>query len=104
MKKTQTRLECRGGSRLTNNNGLVWQHAAGLAAAYRREVSSHLFPEMSAHLLMATPGRHWLEYVDWADPILQEPLQIKDGMAVIPGRPGNGLAWNEEAVARYRLT
>jgi mandelate racemase len=55
-------------------------------------------------LLAATPGRHWLEYVDWADPILQEPLQIKDGMAVIPARPGNGLAWNDEAVARYRLT
>jgi mandelate racemase len=89
---------------LTNNNGLVWQHAAGLAAAYRREVSSHLFPEVSAPLRVATPGRHRLEYVDWADPILQEPLQIKDGMAVIPGRPGNGLAWNEEAVARYRLT
>jgi len=33
----------------------------------------------------------------------QELLQIMDGMAVIPGRPGNGLAWNEEAVARYRL-
>ena len=35
--------------------------------------------------------------------MLQELLQIMDGMAVIPGRPGNGLAWNEEAVARYRL-
>jgi mandelate racemase len=81
-----------------------WQRAIGLAAAHNREVSSHLFPEVSAHLLAATPGRHWLEYVDWADPILQEPLQIKDGMAVIPARPGNGLAWNDEAVARYRLT
>ena len=32
-----------------------WQRAAGLAAAYNREVSSHLFPEVSAHLLAATP-------------------------------------------------
>jgi L-alanine-DL-glutamate epimerase-like enolase superfamily enzyme len=46
----------------------------------------------SAHLMAATPGRHWLEYVDWADPILQEPLQIKDGAAIISDRPGNGLA------------
>jgi mandelate racemase len=38
-----------------------WQRAAGLAAAYSREVSSHLFLEVSAHLLAATPGRHWLE-------------------------------------------
>ena len=80
-----------------------WQRAAGLAAAYNREVSSHLFPEVSAHLLAATPGRHWLEYVDWADPILEEPLQIKDGMAIIPSRAGNGLSWNNDVVAKYRL-
>ncbi|MGR4932234.1 enolase C-terminal domain-like protein [Bradyrhizobium sp. CAR08] len=80
-----------------------WQRAAGLAAAYNREVSSHLFPEVSAQLMAATPGRHWLEYVDWANPILQEPLLIKDGMAVTPCRPGNGLSWNEDAVSKYRL-
>jgi len=80
-----------------------WQRAAGLAAAYNREVSSHLFPEVSAHLLAATPGRHWLEYVDWADSILQEPIQIRDGMAVIPSRAGNGLSWNNDVVAKYRL-
>lgn len=80
-----------------------WQHAAGFAAARNIEMSSHLFPEVSAHLLAVTPTRHWLEYVDWANPILAEPLRIVDGKAVIPDRPGNGLAWNEDAVARYRL-
>jgi mandelate racemase len=81
-----------------------WQRATGLASAYNREVSSHLFPEVSAHLLAATPGRHWLEYVDWADPILQEPLCIKGGMAIPSSVPGNGLAWNRDVVAKYRLT
>lgn len=80
-----------------------WQHAAGFAAARNIEMSSHLFPEVSAHLLAVTPTRHWLEYVDWANPILAEPLRIVDGKAVIPDRPGNGLAWNEDAVAHYRL-
>ena len=80
-----------------------WQRAAGLAAAYNREVSSHLFPEVSAHLLAATPGRHWLEYVDWAVPLLQEPLQIVDGMAIVPNRAGNGMLWDEAAVAKFKL-
>lgn len=80
-----------------------WQRAAGLAEAYNREVSSHLFPEVSAHLLAATPGRHWLEYVDWAVPLLQEPLQIIDGMAIVPNRPGNGMLWNEATVAKFKL-
>ena len=80
-----------------------WQRAAGLAAAYNREMSSHLFPEVSVHLLAATPTRHWLEYVDWANPILQEPIQIKDGMAVVATRPGHGMRWDDAAVAKYRL-
>jgi mandelate racemase len=80
-----------------------WQLASGLASASGKEVSSHLFPEVSAHLLCATPTRHWLEYVDWANPILQEPLQLVEGNAIVADRPGNGLKWNDDAVARYRL-
>ncbi len=80
-----------------------WQRAAALAAAHGIEMSSHLFPEVSAHLLAATPTAHWLEYVDWAAPVLAEPLRVVDGAVVAPDRPGNGLAWNAEAVARYRM-
>ncbi|MGQ0524386.1 MAG: enolase C-terminal domain-like protein [Betaproteobacteria bacterium] len=79
-----------------------WQHAAGLAQARGIEMSSHLYPEVSAHLLAVTPTRHWLEYVDWANAIVAEPLRIEDGRAIIPDRPGNGLSWNKEAVERYR--
>ena len=81
-----------------------WQRAAGLAAATGIEMSSHLFPEVSAHLLAATPTRHWLEYVDWAAPILEQPLRIVDGSAVMRDTPGNGLAWDEDAVLRYRMS
>jgi len=80
-----------------------WQRAAALAAERRVAVSSHLFPEVSAHLLAATPTRHFLEYMDWADCLVREPLRIVEGNAVIPDRPGNGLVWDENAVARYRL-
>lgn len=80
-----------------------WLRASTLAAAAGVELSSHLFPEASAHLLAATPTGHWLEYVDWASPILNEPLQIVDGHAVVPDRPGIGLSWNEDAVAKYRM-
>jgi mandelate racemase len=81
-----------------------WMQAAGLAAVNRIPMSSHLFPEVSAHLLAATPTAHWLEYVDWADAIVQEPLRIVDGMAIVPDRPGAGLEWDDAAVKRYRMT
>jgi mandelate racemase len=78
-----------------------WMRAAALAQGAGVEMSSHLFPEVSVHLLAATPTCHWLEYVDWANAILQEPLVVRQGMVEIPQRPGAGLAWDEKAVKRY---
>ena len=80
-----------------------WMEAAALAQAAGMEMSSHLYPEFSAHLLAATPTCHWLEYVDWASPILKQPIEIRDGHASIPNTPGVGLEWNDEAVIRYRV-
>jgi mandelate racemase len=80
-----------------------WLRAAALAAAHRIEMSSHLYPEASAHLLAATPTCHFLEYVDWADKIVEEPLQIVDGFAVVPQRPGTGITWNRKTVEKYRI-
>ena len=80
-----------------------WGSAAALAAERSIPMSSHLFPEVSAHLLAVTPTAHWLEYVDWADAIVEEPLRIVDGNAIAPARAGNGLTWNKEAVERYRM-
>jgi len=81
-----------------------WREAAALAAAQHLPTSSHLYPEVSAHLLAATPTCHFLEYVDWANPVLREPLAVVDGHAIIPERAGSGIVWNKDAVARYRLS
>jgi mandelate racemase len=53
--------------------------------------------------LAVTPTAHYLEYVDWADKIVQEPLRIVDGHAVIANRPGTGIVWNKAAIERYRV-
>ena len=78
-----------------------WLRAAGLAAAPGLPVSSHLFPEASAHLLAASATADWLEWQDWADPILREPIRPVAGKATPPMRPGLGLEWDEQAVIRY---
>jgi mandelate racemase len=80
-----------------------WRRAAALAAERSIRMSSHLYSETSAHLLAVTPTAHFLEYMDWADEIVQEPLRIVDGHAIIPDRPGHGIVWDQAAVARYRV-
>jgi mandelate racemase len=80
-----------------------WLRAAALAGAAGIEMSSHLYPEISAHLLRAAETGHWLEWQDWAHPILAAPFELKGGRLIIPDVPGNGLAWNEDAVRRYQL-
>ena len=78
-----------------------WQRAAAIAGAAGLPVSSHLFPEFSVHLLAVTPNAHWLEYADWAEPVLETPVRIADGHVECPDVPGAGIVWNEEAVQRY---
>lgn len=78
----------------------AWLRAAGMAQATLTPISSHLFAEVSVHLLAAAPTAHYLEYVDWANAVLQESLVVQNGRAIVPERPGNGMAWDEGAIAR----
>jgi mandelate racemase len=65
-------------------------------------ISTHLHPEVAAHMMRVTETAHWLEWQDWADPILQKPYEIKDGLLRIPDVAGIGLEWNEDAVLASR--
>jgi len=77
-----------------------WMKAAALAEIHGIRVSSHLFPEVSAHLLSVTKGAQLLEWQDWVAPVLAEPLTPKDGIAQASTAPGTGIAWNEAAIAK----
>lgn len=78
-----------------------WLRAAALAETSGLPVSSHIFQEISAQLLTVTPTCDWLEYMDLAQPILEQPLALQDGCAVASDEPGIGLSWDEDAVKHY---
>ena len=79
-----------------------WLRSAAIAGAAGIDMSTHLYPEFSAHLMRATETAHWLEWQDWGDPILAEPFAVSDGCLAIPDRPGAGIDWDEDAVRRYQ--
>jgi mandelate racemase len=79
-----------------------WLRAAAIAGTAGVPMSTHLYPEVAAHVMRVTESAHWLEWQNWADPILQRPYDIKNGLLHIPDAPGLGLDWNEEAVSAHR--
>jgi mandelate racemase len=78
-----------------------WQRAAAIAGAAGIPISTHLYPEVAAHVMRVTETAHWLEWQDWANPILQQPYEVKAGELHIPNVPGLGLEWDEKAVAAH---
>jgi len=80
-----------------------WLRAAALADATGMPMSSHLYPEVSAHLLPVTPTAQWLEWQDWAHPVLAHPFELRDGHLHAPEVPGNGLGWDEAAVHHHAV-
>ncbi len=78
-----------------------WLRASAIAGAAGIPVSTHLYPEVAAHVMRVTETAHWLEWQNWADPILENPYEIRDSELQIPNVPGVGLEWNEQAVSSY---
>ncbi|NNE22447.1 MAG: mandelate racemase [Rhizobiales bacterium] len=79
-----------------------WVRAAGQAEGASLPVSSHAFVEASAHVLAVTPTCHFLEFLDKAGAILQEPAVVEDGK-VRPRGPGLGMDWDAAAVEKYSV-
>ncbi|MEO6022811.1 MAG: enolase C-terminal domain-like protein [Burkholderiales bacterium] len=80
-----------------------WMRSAAIAGAAGLPLSSHLYPLISAHLLRVSESADWLEWSNWAEPLLAEPFLVQDGFANVADAPGNGLVWDEAAVRKYAI-
>jgi len=75
-----------------------------VADAYDVPVSSHLFPEMSVQLLGALSNATYLEYMPWFSSLYNETLDIRDGFANVPDRPGFGFTFNRDVIEHLKRT
>lgn len=75
-----------------------------IAETRQMPVSSHLFPEISAHLMAATPNATVVEVVpEWSRGIFDTPPPIEGGRIHLPDRPGLGFGFSERAVAEFSI-
>lgn len=83
--------------------------SAALASAYGLEVSAHVHPNIHVQFGAAISNLHraGLEYMppgsglDGFDELLKTSLEVRNGNALVPDRPGLGLDWNWDAVTRF---
>lgn len=75
---------------------------AHLAEAFHRQVAPHFYKEIDVHLLASINNGLFLEYFPWLDDLLAHPLEIVNGMANVPVRPGLSLEFKPEAIQEYR--
>jgi L-alanine-DL-glutamate epimerase-like enolase superfamily enzyme len=56
------------------------------------------FLEVGVHMAAALPEVEWLEYsFQNFDHLVEQPIEIRDGFAYAPARPGHGLALSDAA-------
>jgi L-alanine-DL-glutamate epimerase-like enolase superfamily enzyme len=79
-----------------------WRLVAGLAEANLLPIAPHFYREHDLHLAAACPNILAIESFDWLDPLLEHPLEIRNGHARVPDRPGFGASFKPEAVREYR--
>jgi L-alanine-DL-glutamate epimerase-like enolase superfamily enzyme len=90
---------------VTNIGGIMpWLKVAHLAEAFNLPVTSHGVHDVHVHLLAAVPNASYLEAHGFGlDRFIQHPLEIVDGYAAAPDRPGHGVAFNWQVLEPHRV-
>ena len=85
-----------------------WMKIARLAAAHNLPMAPHYMTELSVHALCAIDNGLILEDIEGGTltelGLLAEPFTIEAGFARPPARPGHGIVFDTDAIARYRVT
>jgi L-alanine-DL-glutamate epimerase-like enolase superfamily enzyme len=81
----------------------VWLKVAHLAEAHQLPVTSHGVHDLHVHLLAAVPNASYLEVHGFGlDDFIAQPLEIRDGAALAPDRPGHGVDLDWKKLGPYR--
>ncbi len=89
---------------VSNIGGVTaWIKVAHLAEAHNLPVTSHGVHDLHVHLLAAVPNASFLEAHGFGlEKYIRRPLEISDGYAYAPDRPGHGVSFDFDALESCR--
>ncbi len=90
---------------VSNCGGMtIFRKIGALAEAHNLPLTSHGVHDLTVHLLAAAPNRTYMEAHGFAlDQFMAEPVQIADGYATAPDRPGHGIDLDWDALEAHRV-
>lgn len=77
-----------------------WLKVAHLAETFNVPVCPHFLMELHVALCCAVPNARWVEYIPQLDEITTDRMRIENGRAVPSHKPGIGIDWDWQAIAR----
>jgi L-alanine-DL-glutamate epimerase-like enolase superfamily enzyme len=80
-----------------------WLKVAHLAEAFNVVVCPHFLMEIHVSLVAAVPNGRYVEHIPQLRAVTTEQIQILDGRAVAPDRPGLGIAWDRGRIDDRRV-
>lgn len=89
---------------VSNCGGItVWMKVAAMAEARNLPVTSHGVHDLHVHLLAAVPNASFLEAHGFGlERFIAHPMEIVDGLATAPERPGHGVEFDWAGLEAHR--
>ncbi len=81
-----------------------WRLVAAIAESSLLRIAPHFYREYDIHLAATQPNLVAIESFDWLGDLLEDTFEVRNGLAVVPQRPGFGVKFRPEAVNEFRVT
>ncbi len=77
-----------------------WRNSAALAGSFNISVLPHYYKDYDIPLLCTIQNGAGAESFDWINPLIDHPLEIKNGVAIPHDRPGWGFGFKDSFLTR----
>lgn len=81
----------------------AWRESAALANSYHIPVLPHYYKDYDVPLVCSIPNGIGVESFDWIDPLIDNPMLVKDGFAYPHQNPGWGFSFLDEFLTEIPL-
>ena len=82
----------------------AWRESAALANSYHVPVLPHYYKDYDVPLVCSIPNGVGVESFDWIDPLIDNPMLVKDGYAFPHEGPGWGFSFMDDCLTEISLS